>query len=541
MALTNESQLRFLWRTGTEAVTADGTNIKESDVVFLPEKHQLWANGVYFGLTDAQKTALETATSDISTLNGQMSAVQTRVEITTQLSKTLVEIADELKAKVDGGQYSPTAAAGSTIAVTDTNNDAITNLTDAVNRVWAVAQAASSSAGVTSIGNDTQDQSITITGTGQGPYTGAITLKTDASKIKTVTAITQTDGKGVSITAGTSVESALSTINEKLKTDETAIATAQTTAEQAASAASQAASNSITKSSGTTGQKTGIQDSALTNAAAIVTALESAYTQMLGSSQNWSGTEGEQGAEARTLGQLRDLIAGLRTDLGNLQTSVGTLSDADFASITDAINKIKAELSNPDNQNGITSFLDTVKPIIGGAVASGENAGKYATASGTNGATEYATNLGDIITNLEKEIAAAKTAGMEAGVTSLNTKSGAVTIANGTGTTVDNSGNNIVINASSAATTTAALTQQQTGYGATTASGATIQTALQDINNAASNAGKSANDANNAASAAQLTADGAVDAAGAAQSSADAALAQLKWVVVSSGNQNNEP
>ena len=521
MALTNESQLRFLWRTGTEAVTADGTNIKESDVVFLPEKHQLWANGVYFGLTDAQKTALETATSDISTLNGQMSAVQTRVEITTQLSKTLVEIADELKAKVDGGQYSPTAAAGSTIAVTDTNNDAITNLTDAVNRVWAVAQAASSSAGVTSIGNDTQDQSITITGTGQGPYTGAITLKTD--------------------TAGTSVESALSTINEKLKTDETAIATAQTTAEQAASAASQAASNSITKSSGTTGQKTGIQDSALTNAAAIVTALESAYTQMLGSSQNWSGTEGEQGAEARTLGQLRDLIAGLRTDLGNLQTSVGTLSDADFASITDAINKIKAELSNPDNQNGITSFLDTVKPIIGGAVASGENAGKYATASGTNGATEYATNLGDIITNLEKEIAAAKTAGMEAGVTSLNTKSGAVTIANGTGTTVDNSGNNIVINASSAATTTAALTQQQTGYGATTASGATIQTALQDINNAASNAGKSANDANNAASAAQLTADGAVDAAGAAQSSADAALAQLKWVVVSSGNQNNEP
>lgn len=508
MADLNNLQLRFLWKSGTGDVTVGGTGaneIKNSDIVFLPDRKQLWSNGYYFGLTPEQAQALTEATANITDITGRVEAVESRVQISTTISKQLVTIANELKAKIDGGNYSGAQGVqGAAITVKDASDNTIQNLTEAVNRVYTLANEAKAAAGVISVGNASGDTSIEIAGSGTGPYTGAITIKTDASKIKTVSNISKNSGKGVDIAAGTSVESALGTINIALIGIQGDLADAATTA-----------GNAIAKSSGTQGVQTGFTDTALVNAAAIINDLESLFTQLQGSSSNW--VTGDN-AEAKTLGTLRDLIAGLRTDLTNLSNSVGTLSDEDFASIVDAIEKIKAELSDPANANGITSFLDTVKPIIGGSVAEGTNKGKYATASGTNGAAEYAANLGEIITNLEKEIAAAKTAGENAGVTSLNTKTGPVTITGTQGVVVDNSAaGTIGLTATSAATLTAALTTVTNG--ATAAQGATVQTALNAINE------KAATGITNAATA-QATANSA-------EGKADNALTQLKWVVIS--------
>lgn len=571
MASLTDLELRFLWKSGDGDVTVDGTNIKSSDIVFLPDRAQLFVNDAYFGLTPAQATALTNATTNITNLQTGVQALNERVEISTTLSKTLLQIANELKAKQDGGAFSGEqgAQAGAEIGVQAANGNNITNLTEAINRVYAIAQAATQAAGVTSVGNASGDDSIIITGVNsgtqgaQGPYTGAITIKTDASKIKTVTAQNQDNGKGVQITAGTSIDDALGTINTALKgiqgdidtNNQAAIAGIQgaqgdaanalAVGQQALAAAEGAQGASILKSTGTTGTQTGFTDAALVNAAAIINDLESLFDQLQGSSSNW--VTGDN-AEAKTLGTLRDLIAGLRTDLTNLSNSVGTLSDADFASITDAINKIKAELNDPDN-GSLQTFLDTVQIITGGAEETGAQAGKYETKSGTNGASEYASNLGEIITNLEKEIAAAKQAGEGAGVTSLNTKTGALSITGIQGVDVDNevtgADNTIQLKATSAATLTADLTTVTNG--AAVQQGATVQEALNAINakgaqgitdaaaaQATANQGvQGAQAAQSAAEAAQTTANQGVQGAQAAQTSADNALAQLKWVVVS--------
>lgn len=506
MAVTNNESLRFLWRAGTQAVDTSNGNISANDIVFLPDKHQIWAGGIYFGLTDDQLTALNNSINQVST---DLDAVEERVAITTQLSKTLVDIANELKAKVDGGAYSPSPGSqGSTIAVTTAgeNPQAITNLTDAVNRVWELAQSASQAAGVKSVSNYTGDASIEITSTG-GDGTGAITIKTDAGKIGIVSAISKQGNNGISAQAGTSVESVLNSINNQLIADETALANLGT---QAQAIGAQA----IKISSGTQGVQTGISPSSFTNADSIVSALESVFNQLQGTSTNWATGAS---AEAKTLGTLRDLIAGLRTDLNTLSNSVGTLSDTDFASITEAINKIKAELDDPNNGT-LATFLDKVQIITGGSVASGTQAGKYVTKSGTGGADEYAANIGEIITNLEKEIAAAKAAAEASGVTSLNSKTGALTITGSQGVVVDNNaGTEIKLKATSDATLTAALTTVENG--ATAASGATVQTALNNIN----------------AVAAQGVTDAATAQAKAntADTNANNALNQLKWVVVS--------
>lgn len=579
MANLTDLELRFLWKSGDGDVTVDGTNIKSSDIVFLPDRAQLFVNDAYFGLTPAQATALTNATTNITNLQTGVSGLQTgvqalneRVEISTTLSKTLLQIANELKAKQDGGAFSGEqgAQAGAEIEVQAANGNNITNLTEAINRVYAIAQAATQAAGVTSVGNASGDDSIIITGVNsgtqgaQGPFTGAITIKTDASKIKTVTAQNQDNGKGVQITAGTSIDDALGTINTALQgiqgdidtNNQAAIAGIQgaqgdaanalAVGQQALAAAEGAQGASILKSTGTQGAQTGFTDAALVNAAAIINDLESLFDQLQGSSSNW--VTGDN-AEAKTLGTLRDLIAGLRTDLTNLSNSVGTLSDADFASITDAINKIKAELNDPDNQNGLTSFLDTVKPIIGGSIETGEQAGKYTTQSGTNGAAEYASNLGEIITNLEKEIAAAKQAGEGAGVTSLNTKTGALTITGIQGVDVDNdvtgADHTIQLKATSAATLTADL--DPVTNGATVQQGSTVQAALNAINakgaqgiSDAAAAQATANQGVQAAEAAQTTANQGVQGAQAAQTTANQGIqgvqgvqAQLTWVVVS--------
>lgn len=523
MANIDNTQLRFLWDQTATTVTVDETNIKSSDIVFLPAKNQLFVNGVYFGLTDALKTQIETAITNLGTAQSDISGLQTRVGTlednvgaTQTLAKSLAVAANELQAKIDGGEI---YRIGEGTAPTPTGYQGWatdpSNIYDALNTLYAMASAASSAAGVTSVQNAQNDTSITITSSGSGG-TGSITLSTDASKIKTVNTISKVDGKGVDINAGTSVESALGTINTALQGVQGDIATVA----GAASSAQSSADGKIAKSPTDTTVRTlsGAQGSALTTATAIADALDAAYGKLLGSQTSFAENE------EKTLTQLRTLIAGLRSDVGTLQSTVSGMDTQSAQKILDIINELK-QVEDSDTGDFANTILDRLTPFLAYANTYDSQGtqgaqGGYYKVSKLDGTQSYVNNVQGLIDALSAEIVAAKNAGVGAGVTSLNSKTGAVTIADGTGTTVDNSGANIVINASSAATTTAALTQSQTGYGATTAQGSTIQTALQDVNNAASSAGKSAADANAAASTANTNATNALN--------------QLKWVVVGS-------
>lgn len=526
MANINDLQLRFLWDQTATTVNVDGSTIKSSDIVFLPQKNQIFVNGVYFGLTDALKTQIEnaitnlgTAQTDISGLKTRVGTLETNVGSTSALAKSLALAANDLQAAINGGEVyhlsngAEPPVTNYSAAWTETPD----NIIDALNTLHDMAAAATSAAGVTSVGNASGDTSIEISGTGNGPYTGAITIKTDASKIKTVTAIAKdANGRGVNIAAGTTVEGALGTINTALQGVQGDIATAAA----AAGAAQSSANDKIAKSPTDTTVRTlsGAQGSALTTATAIADAIEAAYGKLLGPQTSFAENE------EKTLTQLRTLIAGLRSDVGTLQSTVSGMDTQSAQKILDIINELK-QVEDSDSGDFANTILDRLTPFLAYANTYDNQGtqgaqGGYYKVSKLDGGNEYVNNVQGLIDALSAEIVAAKNAGVGAGVTSLNTKTGAVTIANGTGTTVDNSGANIVINASSAATTTAALTQSQSGYGATTAQGSTIQTALQEINNAASNAGKSAADANTAASTANTNATNALN--------------QLKWVVVGS-------
>ena len=523
MAISNNSQLRFLWDQQATSVTVDESTIKSSDIVFLPQKNQIFVNGVYFGLTDALKTDIQnaitnlgTAQTDISGLKTRVGTLEDNVGATQALTKSLAVAANDLQKAIDGGEvYRIGEGTAPTATELGAWAGANANIYAALNQLHTSVEAATSAAGVTSVNNANGDSSITITSGGPNG-TGAITLSTDASKIKTVTAIAKdTNGRGVNIAAGTTVEGALGTINTALQGVQGDIATAAA----AAGAAQSSANDKIAKSSNDTTVRTlsGVQGSALTTATAIADAIEAAYGKLLGTQTDFTESE------SKTLGQLRTLIKGLRTDVSSLQTTVSGMDPESTAKITKIINELK-QVGDNDEGDFANTILDRLTPFLAYASTYDSQGtegaqGGYYKVSKLDGTQSYVNNVQGLIDTLSAEIVAARNAGVGAGVTSLNSKTGAVTIANGTGTTVGESNGNIVINASSAATTTAALTQSQNGYGATTASGSTIQTALQDINNAASSAGKSAKDAG--------------DAAAAAQSTADTAIAQLKWVVVS--------
>ena len=483
----------------TEAELASG------DIIFIEATNQIYAGGAYFGVSPEQANLLTSCYNDLNGTQGsqglktKVANLEEKVGTGAKLSQALLEIANDLKSKLDGGNYLTGAQGvqGSSItsSLKTSGDQAITNTVDAINRLYELVVAAQSSAGVTGIQGT---ESITVTGTvnAAGYQTGNITLATDASKIKTTNA-------GPQGYQNVTIDAALSGHQTILAGHQSAIEGVQSTAD-----------NAIAKSSGAQSTLAGDSDvtltpATLTDADSIITALVTAYNTLVGTgSHNW----GEN--EKKTLGTLRDLINTLRTDVGNLQDSIGNLTDADFNNIVDVIKQIKAELTNPDNANGFQSFLDTVKPVIGGSVASGAQAGKYEVHSGTGGASEYAANLGEIITKLEAEITAAKNAAIASGVTSAQGIQG-ITIT-GTGSGNAKTGD-ITIKADANALTTAALTQ--TGnHGAQTASGSTIQTALQDINTAAANA--------------HTAADGAQAAANTAEADAQAALGQLKWKVV---------
>lgn len=523
MANINDSQLRFLWDQTATTVTVNESTIKSSDIVFLPAKNQIFVNGVYFGLTDALKTDIQnaitnlgTAQTDISGLKTRVGTLETNVGSTSALAKSLAVAANDLQKAIDGGEvYRIGEGTAPTATELGAWAGANTNIYAALNQLHTLVEAATSAAGVTSVNNANGDSSITITSGGPNG-TGAITLSTDASKIKTVNAISKVDGKGVDIAAGTTVEGALGTINTALQGVQGDVAAAST----AAGAAQSSANDKIAKSSNDTTVRTlsGVQGSALTTATAIADAIEAAYGRLLGTQTDFGGNE------EKTLGQLRTLIKGLRTDVTSLQGTVSGMDPESAAKITNIINELK-QVGDNDEGNFANTILDRLTPFLAYANTYDSQGtegaqGGYYKVSKLDGTQSYVNNVQGLIDVLSTEIAAAKAAGMGAGVTSLNTKTGAVTIADGTGTTVGESNGNIVINASSAATTTAALTQSQNGYGATTASGSTIQTALQEINNAASSAGKSAADANIAASTANTNATNALN--------------QLKWVVVGS-------
>lgn len=528
MANINDLQLRFLWDQTATTVNVDGSTIKSSDIVFLPQKNQIYVNGVYFGLTDELKTRIEnaitnlgTAQTDISGLTTRVGTLETNVGSTSALTKSLALAANSLQAAIDGGEVyrigegtAPTATQLGAWASGDSNIYA------ALNHLHELVDATNQAAGVTSVKNATGDESIIIT-SGGANGTGAITLSTNASKIKTVTAIAKdANGRGVNIDAGATVEGALGTINTALQGVQGDIATAAT----AAGAAQTSADGKISKSLDDTTVRTlsGAQGSALTTATAIADAIEAAYGKLLGTQTDFTESE------SKTLGQLRTLIKGLRSDVASLQTAVSGMDPDSTAKITKIINELK-QIGDNDEGDFANTILDRLTPFLAYASTYDSQGtegaqGGYYKVSKLDGTQSYVNNVQGLIDALSAEIVAARNAGVGAGVTSLNSKTGAVTIANGTGTTVADSNGNIVINASSAATTTAALTQSQSGYGATTASGSTIQTALQDINNAASNAGKSAASAGEAASAAQTDATNALN--------------QLKWVVVTSSSQN---
>jgi len=478
------------------ALTAE--ELASGDIIFIEATNQIFAGGAYFGVTPKQAEDLSTLWSDIETadtgLKAKVTNLEEKVGTEAKLSQTLLAIANDLKSKLDGGSYTGEGTAGTSISVTKTvegKQVAVTNVTEAVNELFTRLTAMV--AGVSQVNGKTGNVNLT----------GADIAVSSSNSTKIDVEL----GNKVAISTNTTVGAHTG----KKATDYTntkVIGDAIEAAHAAAANAQSEAEGKIAKSADDTTAKTlsGAKGSDLTTAAAIATAIETAYERILKDSSNQAQTNWQNG-ELKTLTTLRNLISTLRTDLTTLSTTVGTLSDADFASITDAINKIKAELNDPANGSLVT-FLDTVKTITGGAVASGDNKGKYATKSGAGGANEYAANLGQIITNLEKEITAAKTAGENAGVTKITAGNGITASNNGVG--------NVTVAATSAATLTASLTSITNG--ATTTQGSTVQTALNDIN---AKAAKGITDANAAAT-----------AAGNAQTDATNALNQLKWIVV---------
>lgn len=482
--ITNKDALKFIYlrhNITPENASDHDITIGRSDIVFYSDENKIIVDGVEFGLTSQQKSDLTAAYNGLFAAGGIQSRVgtlETKVGSNEALSKALLTIVQELKGKLDGGSYETGGAQGATINVGD---ESITNAVAAINKLYELVSAAESHAGVQSVNG--QQGVVTLTGADIAVST------TNSTKIDVEL------GKKVAISTDATVKT---NTGKKASdyTDTKVIGDAIEAAHAAATSANTNAGNKIAKSPSDTTAKTisGVKGSTLTDAAAIATAIETACERLLKDSNqaqtNWGANE------KKTLTTLRDLIKGL-------QDSVNTITGNDLASIRNSITAIKNELGGEEGgntRNLVGSFLDAIATIL----PTKNNNNTYTFNIGTGTGATTATTIQGVIDDLVSRITTAAGAGV--------TK-----ITNGDGITVTNNGvGNVTVNANSGAKLTAALTTVTNG--ATTAQGATIQTALNDIN---AKAAKGIGDA--------ATAKAAADDA---QTDATTALNQLKWVVI---------
>lgn len=178
-----------------------------------------------------------------------------------------------------------------------------------------------------------------------------------------------------------------------------------------------------------------------------------------------------------------------------VDTLSATLSGAD-SDLLETLNKVKAELENPDSASGLTSFLDKVTTLINGFDVAGTGS--------DNNLKNIKTYIDSIKTTLEGSI------GTLSG-NAVKQVNGETPDANGS-VTIDGADINL------------------TGY---TTSGQTGDVADSDtVNHAIAKVENKADDAQDAADTAQDAADTAQSTANDAETHAQQALTQLTWIIV---------
>lgn len=185
-----------------------------------------------------------------------------------------------------------------------------------------------------------------------------------------------------------------------------------------------------------------------------------------------------------------------------VDTLSSTLTGAD-SSIWETLNKVKAELENPDSSAGLTSFLDKVTTLIDGFDVAGTGS--------DNNLKKIKTYIDSIKTALEGSISSLS----GDAVKSVN---GETPDANGA-VTIDGADINV----------TGYSKSGQTGN---VAASDTVNNAIAKVENKADGAQSTANTAVSDAAAAQGTANTAVTNAATAEGHAQQALTQLTWIIV---------
>ena len=544
----HNTELKFYWVPSEKNLPTD-SSYDSSGIYFIEDRRILHVNGVEFGLSESEAASLSQIAgmqSSVQTLENKVSGLQSTVGDLNTLGSALVTIANNLKEQIDGGNYYPSDSdkyKGPQSAY-DLGNSIGTpsNVIDAINKVYAYASAIDARGGITSLQGDSY---ITVGGQGSNR---TLTFGGNAENI-TIGTQSISSENGINLNNDATIFTGFQAVNDKLVDHYTKISGLQSTVDGLSghqSAIETLANNygglsddldnkvSISTNAGQQALS-GAQGSAMSTTEAIANAIESAYSKLLGNQSNF------ENGEDKTLGQLRTLIAGLRSDVGSLQGTVSEMDPDSAQKILNIINELKQVNQNGDQQIADT-ILDRLTPFLSYADTTSANGtqgaqGYYEIDTLDNGHV-YANTVQGIIDALTTEISNAKNAGVSSGVQSLNSKSGNVTISGNQGITIDDSGANIVISATAGAQTTAALTSSNT-YGAQTAAGQTIQTALQDINNKTASAGEQAATAHELAATVGVqaaTAEGKAENAGAqagtAEGKAENALNQLKWVVI---------
>ena len=179
-----------------------------------------------------------------------------------------------------------------------------------------------------------------------------------------------------------------------------------------------------------------------------------------------------------------------------------TLSGAD-SSIWETLNKVKAELQNPDDTAGLTSFLDKVTTLIDGFDVAGTGS--------DNNLKKIKTYIDSIKTALEGSISSLSGDAVKSVNGETPDTNGAVTI----------DGADINVTGYSKSGKTGNVTASDT-----------VNNAIAKVENKADGAQTTANTAVSDAAAAQGTANTAVTNAATAEGHAQQALTQLTWIIV---------
>ena len=345
-------------------LTADEKS--SGDIIFIEPLKQIYVGGTYFGVTEEQASTL-------IELNTKVGALENKVGTTEALSSTLLVIANDLKSKLDGGNYLSGAQGiqGTTIAVTKTVDEqqvAVTNVVEAVNELF--------------------------------------------------TRLTSLGGDDYTINFGTQGAQGIQTVMNNVGT---AVSTAQSTAD-----------GKIAKHADTTAKTiSGATPSDLVDADAIATAIETACERLLKDSSNQDQTN--WGNESKkTLTTLRNLIAEQQTIITGHQSTLENTVGSDWESIKNSITAIKNELGGTEGAEGteprnlVGSFLDAVATIL---PTKNNNTYTFTVGESSNTATSIQGAIDKIVTLINTASSAGVTQITEgAGIQASNSGVGNVTV-----------------------------------------------------------------------------------------------------------------